>query len=167
MSHPESNKDTAHHAADTRAVTDLFTATATAWAEADAVAYGDCFTDDAEYVTFVGTHLRGRKQIVDSHDALWEHFQKNTRLHQEVRSLRFVTADVAVLVSVGTILQPKQAGPKRGDLKVQTLVAVRQDAGEDSAFGGWRFTAFHNTKHRRLMELFAAKRDSRIAPDAV
>lgn len=144
---------------DTVAVTALFAAMGDAWGAADAQAYADCFTADADYVTFVGTHLRGRRQILESHEALWQHFQKGTRLHQEVRSLRFITPDVAILVTSGAILQAKQQAPKPKDLKVQTLVAVRQD-------GRWLFASFQNTKHRRLMERIAAKRDRRIAPDA-
>lgn len=143
--------------ADTTAVTELFQRLQDTWAAADATGYAQCFTPDADYVSFIGTHMKGHKHIIDSHEALWTTFQKNTRLHQVVDSLRFITADVAVLVTRGAILQPKQDAPKRGDWKIQTLVALRtQD--------GWRFTSFQNTKHRWLMEKLGAKRDPRLNP---
>lgn len=144
--------------ADTAAVTELFERLGATWDAADATAYADCFTPDADYVTFVGTHVHGRRQIADNHEALWSNFQKNTRLHQVIDSIRFLTADVAVLVTRGAILQPRQTAPKRGDWKVQTLVAQRTET-------GWRFAAFQNTRHRRLLEKFAAKRDARMAPN--
>ncbi|GIG70260.1 SgcJ/EcaC family oxidoreductase [Phytomonospora endophytica] len=150
--------DTAR-AADTADVTALFQRLSDAWGAMDAEAYADAFTDDADYVTFVGTHLRGRRQIVDAHAALWEHFQKNTTLYGKIRSLRFVTADVAVMITEGAVLKHGKTAPKPADLKVQTLVAVRRPE-------GWRFSGFQNTKHRRLMEKIAAKKDARIAPEA-
>ncbi|GAA4912239.1 uncharacterized protein (TIGR02246 family) [Stackebrandtia albiflava] len=146
------------HTDDTTAVTALFDTLVAAWAAADAEAYADCFTPDADYVNFLGGHMRGRRHIVDSHEALWSTFQRNTRLHQVVDSLRFVTDDVAVLVSRGAILQRRQRAPKRRDWKVQTLVAVRRADGE------WRFTAFQNTRRRRLLERIGHRRDPRLAP---
>ncbi|GLZ77657.1 hypothetical protein Afil01_24640 [Actinorhabdospora filicis] len=146
--------------ADSAAVTALFDRLNAAWGAGDAEAYADAFTEDADYVTFVGTHLHGRKQIVDAHAALWEKFQKNTHLYGKIRRMRFLTPDVAVIVTEGAVLKPGQDAPKRSQLKVQTLTAVRNG-------GQWRFAAFQNTKHRRLMERFAAKQDARIAPEAL
>lgn len=151
--------DTAR-ATDAAEVTALFHRLSEAWGAMDADAYADAFTEDADYVTFVGTHLRGRREIADAHAALWEHFQKDTALYGEIRSLRFVAEDVAVMITEGAVLKRGRTAPKPADLKVQTLVAVRRP-------DGWRFTGFQNTKHRRLMERFAAKKDARIAPQAL
>lgn len=145
--------------ADSTAVAALFERVTTAWDAADPAAYADLFTEDADYVTFIGTHLHGRKQILDSHAALWEKYQKNTRLYGKILRMRFITADVAVIVTEGAILRPGRREPKRSGIKVQTLTAVRRD-------GRWLFAAFQNTKHRRFMERFAAKQDRRIAPEA-
>ncbi|MGH8879586.1 MAG: SgcJ/EcaC family oxidoreductase [Stackebrandtia sp.] len=144
---------------DTTAVQNLFQRIQDMWAAADAVGYAECFTPDVDYVTFIGTHMKGHKQVIDSHEALWTTFQKNTRLHQVLDSLRFITPDVAVLVTRGAILQPKQQEPKRGDWKIQTLVALRTE-------DGWRFTSFQNTKHRWLFEKLGARRDQRLSPNS-
>lgn len=146
--------------ADAHALSVLFERLSEFWAAMNADGYADAFTEDADYVTFIGTHLRGRRQIRDSHEALWQHFQRNTRLYGKIRSLRFVAEGVAIMITEGAILKGKRTAPKPADLKVQTLVAVRRPE-------GWRFSSFHNTKHRRLMERFAAKKDARIAPEAL
>lgn len=146
--------------ADAHALTALFERLSRTWAAMNPEEYAETFTEDADYVTFIGTHLHGRRQIRDSHEALWRHFQKNTRLYGKIRSLRFVTEDVAIMITEGAILKGARTAPKRADLKVQTLVAVRRPE-------GWRFSSFQNTKHRRLMERIAAKKDPRIAPEAL
>lgn len=145
---------------DAHALTLLFERLSESWGAMNPEAYAGAFTEDADYVTFIGTHLRGRGQIRDSHEALWQHFQKNTRLYGKIRSLRFVTEDVAIMITEGAILTGSRTEPKPKDLKVQTLVAVRRPE-------GWRFSSFQNTKHRRLMERIAAKKDARIAPEAL
>ena len=64
---------TTRHTADTDVVAlrRLFDGLIDAWNRADAAAFGAAFTEDADYVTFVGTHCRGRAKIADAHDALW------------------------------------------------------------------------------------------------
>jgi len=146
--------------ADAHALTALFERLSESWGAMNPEEYAGAFTEDADYVTFIGTHLHGRRQIHESHEALWTHFQKDTRLYGKIRSLRFVTEDVAIMITEGAILKKDRIAPKPADLKVQTLVAVRRPE-------GWRFSSFHNTRHRRLMERIAAKKDARIAPEAL
>jgi uncharacterized protein (TIGR02246 family) len=127
-----------------------------AWDAADAEAYGALFTDDADYVTFVGTRYRGRAKIVETHAALWSRFLRGSRLAYEVSDVRFVTADVAVVTGVGRVLRSRFSRPRPD--KVQTYVAVREA-------GRWLFAAFHNTKRHPLMELVASRSDPRMAPN--
>ena len=145
--------------ADVEAVTALFKTLTDSWAAADAEAYAGTFTPDADYVTFIGTHLSGRKQIADSHTALWAKFQKDTRLGgRGIRRIRFLTGDVAVLVTEGVVLRKGKSRYRPSEVKVQTLTAVRTPE-------GWRFASFHNTKRRPLMERISARFDPRIAPE--
>ena len=51
------------HRTDAHAIHALFDAAARAWARGDAQAYAACFTPDADYVTFVGSHYQGRDAI--------------------------------------------------------------------------------------------------------
>ncbi|MFI5954614.1 SgcJ/EcaC family oxidoreductase [Cryptosporangium sp. NPDC051539] len=142
---------------DEKAVRQLFESVHTAWNNADAEAFGDAFTEDADYVIFVGTHYRGRPTITQVHDVLWKKYLKGTRLVGHIVDLRFVTDDVAVLTSVGKIAKGRRGGGKPD--KVQTFVAVKRD-------GRWRFTAFQNTKRRPLLEWISTRSDSRLAPNS-
>src|SRR3954462_141198 len=94
MPQPDSQRDIA-------AIHALLERLAEAWARGDGAGYGAAFTDDASYVTYVGTHYRGATEIGAAHQALFSSFLKDTRLTVEVDDLRFLTDDVAVLVSRG------------------------------------------------------------------
>jgi uncharacterized protein (TIGR02246 family) len=115
---------------------------AEAWQRNDAAAYAAHFTEDASYVTFVGTHYQGRQDIGDSHRALFAKFLKGTRLAHEILDVRELAPGVAVLTSRGDTYQG--ASPKKLT-KVQTYVLVRAD-------GRWLVAAFHNTQRKPLME---------------
>jgi uncharacterized protein (TIGR02246 family) len=110
-----------------------------AWGDADA--YAAVFTEDADYVTFDGTALRGRRAIAEAHRPLFERFLKGSRLVSEPPTVRFLAPDVALVHGKGAILRARQRRPSRRRLSVQTLVAVRRE-------GGWRLTAFQNTRYR-------------------
>jgi uncharacterized protein (TIGR02246 family) len=114
-----------------------------AWSCHDAGGYGALFTEDATYVTFVGTSYRGRADIVRGHRALFDRFLAGTRLADEIVELRFYGADTAVVTSHGDTY--KGVRPKRLS-KVQTYTLVRESDGV------WRIAAFQNTKRRPLLE---------------
>lgn len=56
---------------DVAAVTSVLNELVAAWGRHDADAYGELFTDDATYITFLGTLYQGRQDIVDSHRSLF------------------------------------------------------------------------------------------------
>jgi uncharacterized protein (TIGR02246 family) len=125
-----------------------------AWARHDADAYGELFTEDATYVTFVGTRYQGRAEIVESHRTLFEKFLKGTRLADEVVDIRFLTSDTAVVTGRGDSY--KGAPPKKLT-KVQTYTLVRQD-------DRWRIAAFHNTKRKPVMEAISFRAAPALRP---
>jgi len=141
---------------DTDALRVLFTHVHEAWNRGDAEAFGAAFTADADYITYTGTHYRGRAKIVDSHDALWKRFLKGSRLHGVIVDIRFPAPDVAVIVGRGAVLRHRWSRPHTD--KVQTFVAVREN-------GSWRFTAFHNTAHKPVLERIATRFEPRMAPN--
>ena len=77
----------ADHAADVAALRELFAHTIEAWGRGDAEAFGAAFTEDADYVIYTGTHYRGRRKIVDVHDALWARLLQDAS-RQRVAALR-------------------------------------------------------------------------------
>ncbi|WP_435582456.1 SgcJ/EcaC family oxidoreductase [Amycolatopsis thermoflava] len=77
----------------TAAVAAVLDSLAEAWARGDADAYAAHFTEDATYITFVGTRYQGRQDIADSHRALFAKFLKGTRLAHEMVDVRFLGAE--------------------------------------------------------------------------
>jgi uncharacterized protein (TIGR02246 family) len=127
---------------DESTVTAVIDSLADSWARGDGDAYGAHFTEDATYVTFVGTLYQSRQDIAAGHNALFATFLKGTRLAHEVLDVRFLGQDVAVLTTRGDTYKGTQ--PKKLT-KVQTYTMVRD--GER-----WLVAAFHNTQHKSLME---------------
>ncbi|MGP3987034.1 SgcJ/EcaC family oxidoreductase [Streptomyces sp. 3N207] len=114
-----------------------------AWGRNDAEAYGALFTEDASYISFVGTAYRGRRDIVESHRALFAKFLKGTKLADEVLDIRFYGPGVAVVNGRGDTYKGKR--PHKLS-KVQTYTLVR------NADGQWRVAAFQNTQRKPVME---------------
>jgi uncharacterized protein (TIGR02246 family) len=131
-------------AADTERITARIDATVAAWAEGDGEAYAAGFTEDATYVTFVGTLYRGREEIGRAHQALFDKFLKGSRLVDEILDVRLLGSDAAVVTSRGDVAEHGERPAKLS--KVQTYTMVREADGE------WRIAAFHNTKRKPLME---------------
>ncbi|MFI9811928.1 SgcJ/EcaC family oxidoreductase [Saccharothrix variisporea] len=125
-----------------------------AWRRHDADAYGELFTEDATYVTFVGTRYQGRTEIVESHRTLFEKFLKGTRLADEVVDVRFLTPDTAVVTGRGDTYK---GTPPKKLTKVQTYTLVRQD-------DRWRIAAFHNTKRKPVMEAISFRAAPALRP---
>lgn len=115
---------------------------ADAWARGDGAAYAQEFTDDATYVTWVGTVYRGRADIATGHDALFGKYLKDTRMFTEIVDIQRHGERTAIVVTRGDVAKKQ---PKRLT-KVQTFTLTLEDDGE------WRVAAFQNTKHHRLME---------------
>ncbi|MFF8373432.1 SgcJ/EcaC family oxidoreductase [Streptomyces lydicus] len=139
---------------DVAAVTSVLHELVAAWGRHDAEAYGELFTDDATYITFVGTLYQGRQDIVDSHRSLFAGFLKGTELADEILGIRFPGPDVAVVNGRGDTYKGKRPPELT---KIQTYTLVRQDDRR------WRIAAFHNTKRKPLMESLSY----RFAPGAI
>jgi uncharacterized protein (TIGR02246 family) len=119
----------------------LFDQMCQAWTAGDAVAYGRCFTDDCDYVSFDGYHERGREAMVDSHDKLFRGVLFGSALVGQVESIRHLGDGVAVMHATGSVLTAWRTKLPKRRLTRNTIVAVR---GPD----GWRCTAIHNGRIR-------------------
>ncbi|MFC7394189.1 SgcJ/EcaC family oxidoreductase [Scopulibacillus cellulosilyticus] len=126
---------------DTVALKALFKNLAEAWNNADGEAYGQCFTNDADYVTFNGTHLKGRKEIAKVHQWLFNGPLNGSKMSYDGMhdfSPRYITPDVAIIHGKGEVSLPESQDP--GDrLSINTNVVVKEG-------GKWFITAFHNCR---------------------
>jgi uncharacterized protein (TIGR02246 family) len=121
------------------AVRQLVAALEERWNAGDGAGYAALFTQDADYVAFNGAHAKGRLENARNHQRLFDTWLKGSVLQGEIKDLRFLTPDVALVHLVGNVRLRWQRTPNRARDSIQTLVAV-------NTLEGWRFAAFHNTR---------------------
>ncbi|WP_327252247.1 SgcJ/EcaC family oxidoreductase [Streptomyces sp. NBC_01244] len=130
---------------------------AAAWERHDAEAYGELFSEDATYITYVGTFYRGRRDIVDSRRTLFAGFLKGTRPADEILDVRFYGPGTAVVNGRGDTYRGKRPAKPT---KIQTHTLVRDPDGP------WRIAAFQNTKRRPLMEAVSHRFSPGLVPSS-
>ncbi len=85
--------------------------------------------------------FKGSAEIARFHQQLFDTYVKGTRLVGKVRSVRYLSPDVAVMHAVGGTVMRGKAEPSPERDSIQTLVATRQG-------GEWRIAALQNTRVR-------------------
>lgn len=122
-------------------ITELFEQFMQAWTDNDAVAFGACFTADADYVSYDGTRASGRPALQDNHDRLFRGVLAGSALVGDLESIRHIAADVAVVHGTASVLMPWRSQLPERRLSRQTLTVVRTGQ-------GWRISAIHNGRVR-------------------
>lgn len=134
----------------------LFARTCRAWTDGDAQAYGACFTDDCDYVSFDGARAQGRRAVVESHDRLFRGVLFGSALVGDVESIRYVGEGVALVHGTGSVQVAWRSTLPKRRLTRNTAVAVRTP-------DGWLFTAIHNGRVRPLAVPAADSVPARVA----
>ncbi|HEX4715378.1 MAG TPA: SgcJ/EcaC family oxidoreductase [Ktedonobacteraceae bacterium] len=124
--------------ADEHALHNLFQELQDGWNRGDGQAYAASFTEDADYIVWNGTALKGRQAIAAAHQQLFETRFQGSRLEGFIQHIRFLSDDIALVHLHGRPQIPGQALPAPEEYSIQTLVAIRQA-------DGWCGTAFQNT----------------------
>ncbi|GBG37183.1 SgcJ/EcaC family oxidoreductase [Mycobacterium montefiorense] len=106
---------------DEDAIRNLVDRQASAWAAADPEAYSGVFSSDADYVTFLGSYYKGRKTIAASYVPLFKKLLRGSKLEIEILQMRFLTPDVALVMSNAAVKRRRA----RRNTRVNTSVAVR------------------------------------------
>lgn len=115
-----------------------------AWCEADGTKYASFFTEDADFVSFDGTHTIGREEIARSHQELFDTFLKNTCLRGYIERIKFLGENTAIAYVIsGTQFDGKEAIHRPS---IQTHVVVKKD-------GVWLFSSFHNGRIDRVDDM--------------
>ena len=143
MSIRPEHDETTGNATDEAAIRDLLQRLIDDWGRGDGEAYGSRFTEDADYVSFDGSHTKGRAEISSSHQQLFDTWLEGTRLVGQVKGVRFLSPDVSLIHAAGGTVMRGKTKPSPERNSIQTLVAIRHD-------GEWRFAAFHNTRVRPI-----------------
>ena len=102
------------------------------------------FTKDCDYITFMGQHIKGIDENLAVHQQLASTWLfKSAELISEIKQIKFLSADVAVVIAEGAIKLRWQKSVKRNRLSINTNVFVKTD-------GEWKLASFQNTRVKRL-----------------
>ncbi|MBE1441260.1 SgcJ/EcaC family oxidoreductase [Paenibacillus sp. OAS669] len=128
-----------NHSQDIAEINELFQKLKWAWDRGDGAAYGSCFTEDADYVTFQGEHLQGRKAIAETHQQLWNGVLRGSTLEGEIKKIRFLSPETAIFHGLGVVkLRWQKTAPSKRD-SINTNMVVKQN-------GKWVIAAFQNSR---------------------
>ncbi|WP_052397764.1 SgcJ/EcaC family oxidoreductase [Streptomyces sp. NRRL F-5123] len=123
--------------ADDTAIRDVFRAAAHAWAAGDGAAFAASYAPAAT-VVLPGTRLAGRAQIEAAMTAAFTGTLHGTRRVHEVRDVRAVTADVALVHTASATLAPGQDESAPEQRELVTWVLARHA-------GAWLIEAYHSS----------------------
>jgi uncharacterized protein (TIGR02246 family) len=135
----------AQTASDEAAIRSIVQDEIAAWNQGDAVAYSRHFAVDGTFTNIRGEFFTGYDAFLKQHAVIFAGRFKQTRLQQDIVSLKFVRPDVAVvevLTSVAGVvggqLAPGTAGDATGRLRTRLLQVVVKQGAE------WKIVAYHN-----------------------
>jgi len=135
----------AQTASDETAIRDIVQDEIAAWNKGDAAGYSRHFAADGTFTNITGQFFTGYDAFLKQHEVIFAGRFKQTRLQQDIVSLKFVRPDVAVVevltsvagVATGQLAQGTGADAQ-GRLRTRLLqVVVKQ--GEE-----WKVVAYHN-----------------------
>jgi uncharacterized protein (TIGR02246 family) len=130
-------------AADENAIRALQRRMLEAWGAGDGPAFAAPFSDDALFIGFDGSVMRGGEQIAATHQEVFDRWMKGTRLIEERTEFSFVNPDVAIVHTLGGTVMRGKSEPTPERDSIQTLVAVRDPS-------GWSYVSFQNTRIRPI-----------------
>lgn len=124
-------------ATDERRIAGVFEALTDAWRSRDGESWGKQFADDADFTVWFGLELKGKDDIASGHQFVFDKVYPHEVFELEVRQIRFLDPDSAVVHLRGFVTKRGEATAERPDA---VPVAVVQRA-EDQ----WKIVAFQNT----------------------
>ncbi|MEQ6899153.1 SgcJ/EcaC family oxidoreductase [Microbacterium sp. KR10-403] len=131
-----------------RAVAVLIERLRDAWAAGDAAAYAALHTDDARYIAFDGSVMRGRAEIEAGHAPLFGGIMRGSRLVAVEQETRFIDERTALVVQrAGIIMRWQRARTTPSRKRLSTNATLVQRRGDE-----WAVVAFQNTRYRPFAE---------------
>ena len=124
--------------ADESALRSLIQKCVDGWNKGSGEAFAAQFAEDSDFVPGNGRHDKGRKQIVAAHQRIFDTFYKGTRLWIQVKSIRSLKSDVALIHSVSKVLRAGESDASPEPEFIQSWVVTKRK-------GAWFIDAFQNT----------------------
>ncbi|HEX6472702.1 MAG TPA: SgcJ/EcaC family oxidoreductase [Streptosporangiaceae bacterium] len=123
--------------ADKAAVAALTQRVIAAWAYADADAFADVFTEDGTMI-LPGMYRKGREEIRAYLKDAYANQYKNTQVTGKPLDLRFLAADVALLLTQGGVLAAGESEVSDDQSIRAAWLVVKRD-------GQWKLAAYQNS----------------------
>lgn len=124
---------------DKKLINTVFEELFSAWSNGDAKAFADCFTEDVDYVTFFGQHLKGKQQVERSHQELFQGVLKGTQMQGRITEIRFLNEDIAIVHCIGNTKMAWQKEYSKKRESINTNILIRNNH-------IWKISAFHNCR---------------------
>ena len=107
----------------------------TGWNTKSGALFAKPFAEDADYVVINGRYIKGRAAIETAHQQIFDTVYKDTKITLNVKQIRFLRADVAVVHVSG-----HRDGPT-DELKQDAMLTLMMTKEKQ----GWVIAAFQNT----------------------
>lgn len=135
---PAASQSAAARAEDEAAIRAIITGLAEAWTRGDAKAWSEPFVEYADFTVWNGRQIQGRDAITSGHEQIFSTVYKETKQRLDVRRIRFLRGDVAVVHVEGSVVKKAEEFPATPQV-VPVFVMTKEN-------GRWRIVAFQNTK---------------------
>lgn len=133
LAHPAFGQN--HHAADEAAIRENLKQMVSGWNTKSGELFATPFAEDADYVVINGNQIKGRAEIEKQHQRIFDTIFKDTTLTLNVKQIRFLRPDVAVVHING---RRECATKELTQDAVMTMVMIKEKQ-------GWKIAAFQNT----------------------
>ncbi len=133
--------------ADELSIRDFYRQMIDAWNRGSGEGFAAPFSETADFITFEGIHLKGRKEIAAFHQQAFDTVIKGTRLGGEVNFIRFVNSQLALMLVDIKIMLPGQSetSPPRDSLPLYVVTKGNE---------GWQVEGLLNTRKLTLEHQF-------------
>lgn len=108
-----------------------------AWRIGNGNAWADAFVDGADFTVWFGLAIKGKEQIAWGHQLIFDSFYADTVFEFDIRQIRFIKPDVAIVYLSGSVVRNGENPPSEPDA---VPMAVLEQVGDD-----WKIVAFQNT----------------------
>jgi uncharacterized protein (TIGR02246 family) len=130
-------QNAANRSQDEAAIRAIVATLSDAWTKGDAKLWGDQFAEDADFTAWTGGYVKGREAVTRGHEEVFHVFYPGTKQRLNVRSIRFLRNDVAVVhVEASVVKKEEEFPPTPQSVPVAVLTKEK---------GRWQIAVFQNT----------------------
>jgi uncharacterized protein (TIGR02246 family) len=145
--HSQASQDWSAYDKDEAAIIAIQRQMIDAWNNGSGERFASVFTETADFIAFEGTHLKGRREIAYFHQPLFDTSLKGTRLDGEVKFVRFLNPQLAIMHSTVRVTLSGENKPSPGRDSMQLFVVVKDNE-------GWRAESLLNARILTLERQF-------------